>query len=745
MNKSKRRGTGCGRNDRPIVALCLTATVGFGALATPMALLAQSGDEDPDKTAASERLAPLKISGQAIPDADQPTKGYTTDSSRGATKTDTPLIETPQQVDVVTREQIADQGSRTINRALRYTPGVFTGLAGASSRQTTIALRGFSGGDVNNTFLDGLRLLSDPGGYSNIQIDPFFLERIDVVKGPNSVLYGRAQPGGLVNFTTKKPLNEQQGHVQFYGGSFDTFGGGFDLTGPLPEADWGSYRVVGSAETSDTQYDVVERRRYTLMPEVRLDFTQDTKLLLQAYLQHEPEGGFHGSVPYDLSVDNSRFGRTVDADWVDASRGNSKFERDEYLVSYKLTHQLNDAVKLTSKARYSKVSVDLAQVFQNGFNGNGADLTRFYTGTREDLNAFSIDNNAKIDFETGPIEHRVLAGLGYQRRDNDVRYASAGATPLDPFDPDYAGDAVVGNADFAPSNDRELRQIGVYIQDQMAWNRWHLVLGGRQDYLEREYESGSTGVRNTRNDDSFSGRAALLYESKSGISPYVSYSEGFNPSAYTPAGNNIAPPTSSHQYEFGVKYQPNGIDALFTLAFYDLIQENVQQRTAVVPPDFINAGDIESRGVEFAAKADLTHKLHLAATYSYKDVEYQDDISQSGVSIQSGNTPVRTPQQQASLWLAYDFPLSVRAGLGGRYVGESYANGANTAKVPDYAVADAFASFDLGVLTPTLDGASLRVNANNILDKKYVQSCFSKTNCYYGTERNVTATLDYRF
>src|SRR5699024_395213 len=137
-----------------------------------------------------------------------------------------------------------------------------------SSRQTTVALRGYPGGDVNNTFLDGLRLQNDPGAYANILIDPFFLERIDVAKGPSSVLYGRAsQPGGLVNFVTKKPLDERQALLRLRVGSFDTYGFGFDVTGPLPDANLGSYRVVGSLASSSTQYDVVERQRYTLMPE----------------------------------------------------------------------------------------------------------------------------------------------------------------------------------------------------------------------------------------------------------------------------------------------------------------------------------------------------------------------------------------------------------------------------------------------------------------------------------------------
>lgn len=323
---------------------------------------------------------------------DTPTEGYLVYTSRGATRTDTPLIETPQTVNVITRQQIADQGSRSINDALRYTPGAFTGLAGASKRQDVVSLRGFHAGDVNNMFLDGLRLMSDPGSYSNIQIDPFFLERIDVVKGPSSVLYGHAMPGGLVNYTTKKPLAEQQGDIQFYGGSFDTFGGGVDLTGPLPNKDWGSYRAIGKASTSDTQFDVVKRERYAIMPEVSLDLSDDTTLLLQAYIQHDPAGGFHGAVPYDLAVDNSRFGRTVEPSWVDQSRGNNKFDRDEKLFSYELTQHVNAHVTLHSHSRYADVETDLAQIYQIGFTAapnDGATLSRFYSAVSTRTTAIS--------------------------------------------------------------------------------------------------------------------------------------------------------------------------------------------------------------------------------------------------------------------------------------------------------------------------------------------------------------------
>lgn len=696
----------------------------------------------------SQSLTPLMVEGEAINSADAPTTGYSADATRAATKTDTPLIETPQAIDVVPREQVEDQGARTVNNALRYTPGVFTGLAGSSSRQTTIALRGFPGGDVNNTFMDGLRLANDPGAYSNIQIDPFFVERIDVIKGALSALYGRAQPGGLVNYVTKKPLSEQQGLARVYGGSFGTYGAGLDVTGPLANPELGNYRVTVSGEKSDTQYDVVESERFTIMPQVSFNLADDTSLLLQAYIQRDPEGGFHGSVPYAISASDDRFGRTVDDEWVDSARNYEEFDRDINLFSYQLDHEVNDNVTLTSKGRYADVDTSLKQVYQNGFTADTTDdpatLTRYYSRAQEHLTAVTFDNYAEFGFDTGDIEHRMVAGFGYEERDNSVRYSSGYlATPLNAFDPDYGGDPILDDDSLAPANNRQTSQVGFYLQDQMEWNRFHLVLGGRQDYLKREYTTGSTGERSDRSDSAFTGRAALLYQSSWGLSPYVSYSEGFNPTAYTPANGGVAPPVESHQYEAGLKYQPRGVDAMFTLAVYDLTQENVLQRFAVSPPRFDSVGDVESKGIELSARADITDRLNVIASYSTSNVEYQDSVPTQGVI--AGNTFTRTPDQLASAWAKYELTPAIDVGAGVRYVGESYADAANTIEVPDYTLADAMVSVNLGEFAPSMEGATLRLNANNVFDKEYVEACFSPNNCYYGYAREVIATLDYQF
>ncbi len=355
--------------------------------------------------------------------------------------------------------------------------------------------------------------MSDGGSYSTLQIDPYMLERVDVVKGPSSVLYGRAQPDGLVNYVTKRSQAETERHIQFDGGSFDTFGGGLDLTGALPDKSWGRYRVVGHAATSDTQYDVLKSERYAIMPEVDLNLSGDTDLLLQAYIQHDPAAGFHGSVPYDLSVNANRFGRTVAPSWVDADRGNEKFNRDQRLFSSQLTQRVNDHVTLCSKSRYTDLETELAQVYQYGFTGNDAELARYYAGAEEHLKAFSTDNNAEIMFDTAALQHDVLVGFGYQQRANRVRNYGTVASSLDPFDADYSSNPrLADSAALTSDMDRKLKQFGVYLQDPMAWNCWHLLLSGREDYLQREYLSylASNQGRDARSDDSFSGRAALL-------------------------------------------------------------------------------------------------------------------------------------------------------------------------------------------------------------------------------------------
>lgn len=214
--------------------------------------------------------------------ASAPTEGYSASTSLGATKTDQPLITTAQSVSVVTRQQMAEQGR--IPSARRW--NIPRGLLQLRRRRHPVRrhlLRGYHGGDVDNLFLDGMRLMSDGGSHNVLQIDPWFIERVDVIRGPSSALYGQSVPGGVVNLTSKRPQFSQQGHIRLTGGTQNTKGAAFDYTDAINDQ-W-AWRLIGMTRSSDTQYDHTREERYAISPSLLWQPDSDTSLLLRAYLQ----------------------------------------------------------------------------------------------------------------------------------------------------------------------------------------------------------------------------------------------------------------------------------------------------------------------------------------------------------------------------------------------------------------------------------------------------------------------------
>ncbi|WP_183012729.1 TonB-dependent siderophore receptor [Achromobacter sp. UMC46] len=683
-------------------------------------------------------LPAVRVSGQGVPGALDPTSGLLASTSSSATKTDTPLIETPQSVSVVTREQIDEQKPRSVTEALRYTPGAFTGLVGAADRYDYVALRGFIENSTDNTIYDGLKLLSDSGTFSSIQIDPYFVERIDVFRGPSSVLFGRSAPGGLVQLTSKRPLFDPYRAVEVSYGTQGQKSVGFDVAGPVDDNGKAAYRITGLGRSTDTQFDNTREERYAIAPQVMFNFTPDTSLLLQAYLQRDPSGGFHSGVPADASITNDHAGQRISRHFVDSDPDNNEFKRNERIFSYQFDHRFNDRWTFRQNARYVSSDVALKQVYGYGW-ANGTELNRYYSGADESLNAFAIDNQLQGKFETGAVKHTVLLGLDYQNRHADGRWDSGTASNLDAFHPNYAN----GNVQIASRTffDRRLEQTGFYLQDQLAYDRWRLTLSGRQDEV-RTTESSRTGdyaSRQSWSGSKFTKRAGLVYLFDNGVSPYVSYSESFNPNAYTDQQGNLLPPTQSKQYEAGVKFQAPGTENMVTLAAFDLTQDNVANRV-LAQTYYTPAGKVRSRGIELEGKARLTDNFTMLAAYTFTAMTYRE--STEGLT---GNTPYQAPRHMASLWGDYQFDSGLGVGAGVRYVGTSWADSANTLKVPAYTLVDLSVRYDLARLSSSLKGMSVRVAANNLLDKTYVASCASLNYCYYGEERNVVATLKYEF
>lgn len=705
-----------------------------GVLFMPTTTWAQSESDDGDAV----DLSTVTVSGEA------------------ATKTQTPIIETPQSVSNIDREEMDERDTRTLGDAVKYTPGVYSNQVGASNRYDYLVMRGFSDGSLSNTYLDGLKVMGDTNGYSSMVIDPYFLESAEIVKGPASVLYGRSSPGGLVALTSKQPQFETHRQLRFGVGNNSQRSVAFDVTGPLDDERRAAYRVVGLASGADTQFDSVEEERYAIAPSMTWDVTDDTTLSFMAYLQKDPEGGYHSGVPYEGAV-KSHNGQKISNNFFDGEEDYDKFERTQRMFGYSLEHRFNDAWTARQKVRYLNADVDMDQVAQqaeylyDGSNnligqnvwvdGNSNELKRSYFGAEESLEAWTIDNQVEAKLHSGFIDHTVLMGLDYQNRENDVVYKSGAFPNINPFDPQYGADVV---GDITTTNDErhELTQTGVYLQDQMAFDRWHLTLGGRYDWVEIKNTDNLNDSKSKLDDTQFSGRAGALYLFDNGVAPYVSYNTAFTPTSFVDAQGDLLEPMEGEQWETGLKFQPPGTQDRYSLSLFRITQENVATKEQPTDP-YRSIGEIESQGLELEARTQLTEGLRLQAAYSYTDITY----TKSDVDSEEGSHAIYAPRHQASLWGHYAFQgdtlAGLDAGLGVRYYADIQANRANTEQVPDYTLVDAMLGYDMSQMG--MPGMQMQLNVGNVFDKEYVASCNSLQHCYFGAERNVRASLTYDF
>lgn len=700
-------------------------------------------------------LPSTDVRGFALGNALGSMDGYNATHSQVATKTSTALLETSQSVSVVTRQQMDDQGAQTVSQTMRYTPGVLTNPYGATHRYDYVAMRGFNDGSVDNIYIDGLKSMGDSGTYSTMQIDPYFLERVDILKGPSSVLYGRSSPGGLVALTTKKPLYEAYHEIQATVGTQGQHGVGFDFSGPLDDDKRIAYRVTGLTHEADTQFDHNEEKRYAIAPTLSIDFDEDTSLTLQAYLQHDPEGGYHGGLPADGLL-HQHNGQRISEHFFEGEPGVDHYSRDQQSFGYQFEHRFNDVFTARQNFRYLDSKVDLAQVYGYGWvSPSSNELNRYYSGASEKLHSFIIDNMLQAEYFTGAAKHTTLLGVDYQRRKTVVDWTSGSLAPIDAFNPVYGNSTI---SYYSPTSYlRRLQQTGVYLQDLIELDKWRFSLGVRQDWVKTSDENRiaeynrplGTTISDERS--KLTTRAGVLYLFDNGIAPYLSYSESFNPNSYSDASGNPLPPTDGTQWEAGLKYQPPGSDNLYTASVFRIDQENLA--TKLPQENFYRAiGAVRSQGVELEAHLQLTDNLKLLGSYTFTDLKYTKSMistlsTADNLIENKGNSPTQAPRQMASMWADYKFSDGaldgLRLGAGVRYVGYSWADAENTTKVPAYTLYDASVGYDLGKLG--LKGLDLRVNANNLTNEKYVATCASLNFCYVGEERNVAATLSYRF
>jgi iron complex outermembrane recepter protein len=701
-----------------------------------------------------------------------PVDGLVATRSATGTKTDTPIVEVPQVVNVVPADQITSQGAQTVAESLRYVPGVVSDPQGVGALSSTyIRSRGF----LANLYLDGMRLPQNGASAAFPEIEVYNLERIEVLKGPSSGLYGSSGPGGLVNMVSKRPTFDTPiREVAVQTGSFNRKQAMFDIGDKFVGTDDVAFRVVGLIRDSDTQLDFQEDNREFIAPSLSVKLSQDTTLtMLSSYLHEDENFNFFNSLPASGTVLPNPNGR-ISQSFYFGNPEYDNFEREQFSLGYAFEHHFNSALTFRQNLRYMEVDYDhYATAPQRAVAGNAASnnprtglantdptqrisrMGSIYLASESEQ--ITIDNQLEGRFDTGPLRHTAIVGFDYRQTDSSYYFLGGGnATSIDVFNPTYFTTAILPPTTVLQNDVYDTEQKGVYAQDQIKLDGFILTLGGRYDWastLTDELGTTAVGFLGSDGDEAFTGRVALGYLFDSGLAPYVTYATSFDP--VTGINRVGAPfrPTTGEQYEAGIKYQPPGTKTLLSAAVFDLTQQNVLTPDPLATGRSIQTGEVNVKGFEVEGKAEVTSNLTVLAAYSYLDGE----ITKSNVAGERGQRPQLTPPHQASIWGEYAFDGSlldgITVGAGVRYMGETalFLPAVNAAippfvlETPAYTLMDAMVSFDLGTYAREMEGTQLRINVTNLTDEYYIASCSQIIQCFMGQGRTVLGTLSYNW
>ncbi len=710
-------------------------------------------------------------------------------TGEAGSKTATPLIALPQAVTVIDGSELSRRNVQSINQALGYVAGVSPNQRGAvATRYDQLYIRGFQPG----IYMDGMRLLG--GVYASPQIDFHLVERVDIIKGPASVLYGNATPGGLVNLTSKMPYREAGGRIELAAGNFSLLRSSIDVNQPLDRDGKLLFRVIAGAEQSDGFLQQTRNRRYYASPMLTFAPDDATSMTVILSYQRDPEAASYSGVPVLGSALPSPLG-PLPVDLNVSEPAYEAFDRTLKTGTLLFRHQFNDSLTWTANARYLDIDLHYRQIYLS-FNAStnldaqgNTDLSRITRGgggSDEQFRTITIDNRLAATFDTGPLRHTMLFGVDWQnnRGTGDQAFATGtnSANPaisipvLDLYRPVYGQNLPTSNLLLFPAVTRTFRkvdQVGIYAQDQIAIGGLNLIASGRQDWytslsqaqnqtqIRANVAGGVTRLAQT----AFTGRLGALYETKLGLSPFVSYSTSFEPQTGTTFDGTPFVPITGRQYEAGIKYQPRGTSALFTLSAFDL-----RRRNATVPDPLhanfsIQAGEVNVRGVELDGRGDIAPGLSVTVAGTYTDALTVRGNVPTGTGDQlagvTGTRPLGIPKWSASSLVSYDLKQVAAGALGGitvgggvRYVGESDGTMQVTRSgklvttrfaSPGFVLADALLGYEFGAVDQRLDGLSLTVNAQNLFDKRHIASYFFNNSCYFGASRTVVGSLRYRW
>lgn len=670
-----------------------------------------------------------------------PVDGYVATRSATATKTDTPIIRTPQSISVIGAQQIEAQRSQTVAEALRYTPGVYANQFGPDTRLDWFLIRGFSATDTG-LFRDGLQLFQT--AFANFRIDPFGAERIEVLRGPAATLFGGSPVGGLVNIVSKRPTAEPLRYLELGGGSFNQRYAAFDLGGPADAEGHWFYRLTGRLQNSDAQVQFAPEDRYYIAPSFTYKPDGATTFTVLTSFQRDETGGAGQFLPYSGTVRPNASGLRISRSLNASDPLVDRYTRNQANLGYEFEHHFDDVWTVRQNFRYSFTEVRDSRYVGNGYaNAAETELARYGFLTTPHAGLFAVDNQAEARFNDGYFGHKLLMGVDYKRYSLSDNQAST------PFPPDVPVPSLnilsprYGQFSSTPASYRvlnqQLQQVGLYAQDQVALTeRLTFLIGGRQDFVTNDLQNKlDASLSTSQNESAFTGRLGLIYNFDNGLAPYVTYGTSFNPTAGADSSNRPFKSDRGEQVEIGAKFQPVGWNTLFTVAAFDLVRSNVLTPDPNSIFNNLQIGAVRSRGFEASAVATLAEGLNVVASYTLYGLRTIE-----GSALDLGKTPVGIPETFASLWADYTIPTGDFRGFGFgggvNYVGRSYADVANTLTVPEYVTFDAAVHYER-------DGWRAAVNVQNAGDRRFVASCSSANACFYGTQRRIIASLGYKW
>lgn len=704
-------------------ALAVTSWLSYSLAAGMQTATAQPAT--PSQQSDPRTLAPITVTAQPSAESPfEPVDGYIARRSISATKTNTPLSETPQSVTVITSEEIQDQGATGLQDALNYAAGVRSDAYGLDSRSDNFRIRG----SEPAVFLDGLR--TNYNWYtSTTRAEPYTLERIEVLRGPSSMLYGQGSTAGVVNMVTKRPLAEPMREIGISYGSHNRRQIQADFTGPIDEDGEWLYRVVALGRLADTQVDHVPDDRWVLAPSLTWQPSASTSFTLRALLQEDKSGSTAQFFPWEgvsLPNPNGRIPTNTfigDPDW-------DRYNSSRQAIGWSFEHAFNDHWTVRQNTRWSHNKVDYRSLYANAFSGadgwpadpiNKRLLSRYADGTITTVRMVSADQHLEGSFDTGPIKHQVLFGFdaSYATEDKSSAFESPDTVPLiDAYNPVYpAYTPPAFNNDMPRARQRD---TGIYFQDQLRYGNWIMVAGLRLDRSENAVDGSEKQVSRAT-----SKRLGMMYTADNGLSPYISYSESFTPVLGRDASGASFVPLRGKQVEAGIKYESADGGLVVNAAAYTLREENRLINDPANPTRQAQVGETRNRGIELELKTEIGRQFDLIANYNYIDLDEQLE---------------GLPKHQASLWGKYRFALGningLSAGAGVRWLG-GFQDGA-APRTPSVTLVDAMLAYE----TPSWRYA---LNVNNLFDKTYVSTCLDRGDCWYGSRRSIIASATYRF